>query len=481
MSTVDENQLPLNVVPAEPFRRGHPIIAWLIIVALAGWIVWRQMDTPLRNLKDPEEAGSNLTFELQGKYLIGASNLFGQGGTFYLQAESLKTGAVKQRLQFVILAGELAGGHEARAQIRELESDLREEGTALSETQSELLKLLKIIYGSDPDNQIVVTDLNAGQLDLLHKQLGWFGDLARTPIGSVERTAVLGSAKVTFLSCLGLVVFLGVLGLAGLGGLTFYAYFFFSGRLGHGLVFNESTGGIYAEAFATWLLLFLGLNKIAALCLQGFRFPLLVSESVTLLSLAGAAAWPVFRGIPWRQVRREIGLTLGEKPLLEPFIGIANYAMMIPILGVGVVLTWLAMMLQSAILGGNIHANAPSHPITPVVAGGDWWVRVQVLLLASVIAPIVEETVFRGLLYRHLREVTNRWGRFLSVVVAGTLVSFVFAAIHPQGLVTVPALMSIAYGLTLVREWRGTLIPSMVTHGISNGVVMSFIIVTASN
>ena len=36
--------------------------------------------------------------------------------------------------------------------------------------------------------------------------------------------------------------------------------------------------------------------------------------------------------------------------------------------------------------------------------------------------------------------------------------------------------MSLAYSFILLREWRGTLIPSMVAHGVSNGIVMLLLI-----
>jgi len=80
--------------------------------------------------------------------------------------------------------------------------------------------------------------------------------------------------------------------------------------------------------------------------------------------------------------------------------------------------------------------------------------------------------MFRGVLYRHLREASSRLGYFWSVMLSATVAGFVFAAIHPQGLIAIPALMAIAFGLTLVREWRGTLIPGMVTHGVHNGILL---------
>ena len=42
------------------------------------------------------------------------------------------------------------------------------------------------------------------------------------------------------------------------------------------------------------------------------------------------------------------------------------------------------------------------------------------------VAPVIEETVFRGILYRHLREGTQRLGFVLSVGLSAVLNSFVF-------------------------------------------------------
>ena len=104
----------------------------------------------------------------------------------------------------------------------------------------------------------------------------------------------------------------------------------------------------------------------------------------------------------------------------------------------------------------------------------------MVLLLAAVAAPIVEETMFRGVLYRHLRDATRSLGLLLSILVSATVNAFVFAVIHPQGWVAIPALMSLAYAFTLMREWRGSVIPSMIMHAVSNGLVMTLLILALS-
>jgi membrane protease YdiL (CAAX protease family) len=58
-----------------------------------------------------------------------------------------------------------------------------------------------------------------------------------------------------------------------------------------------------------------------------------------------------------------------------------------------------------------------------------------------------------------------------SVLLSAVVLSFIFAVIHPQGLIAVPVLMALAFAFALAREWRVSLIPAMVAHGVSNGVV----------
>jgi membrane protease YdiL (CAAX protease family) len=96
----------------------------------------------------------------------------------------------------------------------------------------------------------------------------------------------------------------------------------------------------------------------------------------------------------------------------------------------------------------------------------------QIFFLASVVAPLVEEIMFRGVLYRHLREASYKLGFVVSFLVSAFVVSFIFAAIHPQGLLAIPVLMALAFGFTVAREWRGTLVPCMIAHGVNNGIAL---------
>jgi hypothetical protein len=94
-----------------------------------------------------------------------------------------------------------------------------------------------------------------------------------------------------------------------------------------------------------------------------------------------------------------------------------------------------------------------------VALHADGWVWLQLVLVASVAAPVVEETMFRGVFYRHLREATRRFAPALSVLASALVSSLLFAVIHPQGWPGVPLLTGLALAFALAREWRGSLVP----------------------
>jgi membrane protease YdiL (CAAX protease family) len=95
------------------------------------------------------------------------------------------------------------------------------------------------------------------------------------------------------------------------------------------------------------------------------------------------------------------------------------------------------------------------------------------LVVLGVASAASEELFFRGALYRNLRQTFGRWGVLGSVVIAVLVNSVIFAAIHPQGLIFIPVLGSLAVAFTLMREWRGTINAPIVAHAINNFVVLS--------
>lgn len=270
-------------------------------------------------------------------------------------------------------------------------------------------------------------------------------------------------------------------GFLGFVGLVVFLIFLLSGRLRTGIHPGGARGGVYAESFALYLFIFSAINFGSMVVPAAREWMLTISTGAAILSLVLALAWPVLRGVSWKQVREDVGFNLGRRPALEPVIGVGGYAMTLPILAVGVLIMIMLMVLAGGVqqlFGGAPDEFSPktapaAHPIVFVLINSDWWTRLQIYVLACIVAPLVEETMFRGVLYRHLREATARLGFFLSMFLSCMVVSFIFAVIHPQGLLAVPVLMALAFGFNLVREWRGTLVPGMVAHGLNNGLVIT--------
>jgi membrane protease YdiL (CAAX protease family) len=438
----------------------------------------------------------DLLMEIQGRYLVGAAELMDSGGMLYSQAQAFNVGSVGQRLRFVVLAAELSGSDEARRQLTELEKLIEEEqqrmagGDAplvIDEDLEAAMGILARLYPFAVDEEESTVDTAAlGGADRLQltEALGWFGELALAPPGGEDedlRSTALAPAVRTFLSIFIAFIVAGAVGFGGFIGLIVMVVLAFMRKLRGGIEPGKSHHGIYAETFAIWLPGFFLLQLGAAAAAEALSGPPLILAFIAFIASLGVLAWPIMRGIPWRQMCLDIGWTRGRARggvWTEVLCAPLGYAMTLPLLAVGVLLTFLLLLIDTALAGPApplAPAGGPAHPIIVELAGGNLLLIAQILLIGSVAAPIVEETMFRGVLYRHLRDASAGVGFIVSVLI-GTLVnSFVFAIIHPQGWVAVPALMSLAIGFTLVREWRGSLIAAMVMHGLSNGIVLGLL------
>jgi hypothetical protein len=94
-------------------------------------------------------------------------------------------------------------------------------------------------------------------------------------------------------------------------------------------------------------------------------------------------------------------------------------------------------------------------------------VRVLVATLAVLTAPLVEEVVYRGVLYLGIE---RAWGKAAGVI----LVTLLFALVHvPQywgSYAALTAIISLSLVLTLLRSATGKLLPCFMTHLVYNGV-----------
>jgi len=411
-----ESALPTPLLVEKPPPRGHPLAAWLVIVLLVSAIVGAPYVLPLSRGAAPREKALLLVKKLQARYLVGAKSLMpGPDPRLYKQAQLLNGGPVAHRLRFIVLAGEMAGPEEACTQLDRLSSLLATGQIEPTPEEDGLRDILGRLYADYANQQFAAPSVRDEERDLLREKLDWFGELALAPEEGPDPTArdrALAAARRTVIGVVGAFMVAGLVGVAGFVGLFLLVVLLFRGRLCRPLETRSPHGGIYAETFAVWMLLFLVLN-VGATLLPIRSESLLLSGAAFLLSLS-ALAWPVCRGVPWRQVRQAIGLTGGRHPLLEVALGFGTYAMALPLLAVGLLLTLGLMALRQALQGGTGDgfgpSDMPAHPIIDFIARPGWWGRLQVVVLASIVAPLVEETMFRGVLYRHLREASARWG-----------------------------------------------------------------------
>jgi membrane protease YdiL (CAAX protease family) len=496
-SAVDKEEFPEVV----RLRRGHPVVAWIIIAVLVLLVpALRSMRSVAHEFAEapgvpaaPQASQGDrlslLVLTMQSKFFVGLNELQRSsdptaGKSLIDQAGALNTGPLDNRLCFAVLAGELEDFQAAQQILEELNAKVAGSERIQNDNVLRAKDALVRLYGDYAAGMLSGPSVGAEDRANLHANLGWFADLALAPRGGPNlevRQALIGSAQTI---CIVIVVALVIgflAGFVGFVGLCTLIGFYLVGNLKRGVSTGGGQGGIYAETFALWMIVFMVFSS-APLWIHVEGADMLVTGFGILASLI-VLIWPVLRGgISWRQVREDIGLVAGRQPLLEPLLGPTGYAMSLPLLAVGVLMTLFLISVQTALqtgwgsvaLGDDFGpSNFPAHPIIEFLAGPGWWGKLQVLFLGSIVAPIVEEIMFRGVLYRHMRESTSRWPFVLSFVASALVVSFVFAVIHPQGLVAVPALMSLAVGFTILREWRGSLISCMIAHGLNNAVIMS--------
>jgi membrane protease YdiL (CAAX protease family) len=453
-------------------------IAWgFIILLVLGLAVLQAM--PEKAIKgDSEDPIGLVMVQLQAEYMLGLANLLGTDQEIASQAVVLDVGTVGQRQRFMALMIAFGDNGAAKQSALKMHTELNEEGLELSQEQAKTQETLDQLA----DGAVLPSDSKS-----LEGSLGWFGRLVEAD--PAQRAVLDASAGKKVLYAGGIVGFIVVASGFGFVGLVIMLLRLLHRRVRSGMGKVAQHHGVYAEVFAWWLFVFTVLMSVAGILANMISEGNSVLEMVfSLVAFFGSLVvllWARYRGITWDQIRTDIGWRCEAGVCKEVWMGVVGYAMMLPILAVGVCITMILMLFQGAFSGsadadpfGGTSGGA--HPIVLEIAQGNFQLRVLLVILAAVVAPIVEETMFRGVLYRQLRTMFRNWAIVANVAVSVLITSFIFAAIHPQGWIAIPALMGIAIGMNLMREWRGSLLPSMLVHGISNGLVTTMMLIFLS-
>jgi membrane protease YdiL (CAAX protease family) len=133
-----------------------------------------------------------------------------------------------------------------------------------------------------------------------------------------------------------------------------------------------------------------------------------------------------------------------------------------------------ALFLLAGTLGGFIawlFGEPAAQGFALAVEGSDTWGQLTALvLLGVIIVPLQEELIFRGLIYPPLRKVYGPTGGIARN-------SLFFALIHFDAPRFVPILAG-GFLLCLLFERNRSIWPSVIAHGVWNGLMVIFVVIT---
>ena len=478
------------------------VISWLVVMMITAAIIVfvataQQVDS--ETVDGDATSGDLIQIQLAGKMLVGqqelqaiADGLAGDKAevenvdtkeplsdedrtAIKTAIEAADIGTFEQQLACVVLTNELLGADSALEKLEELDGRVADNNFEPSKNQSILYDAVANVIDACADDSFDDATLSIEEEQLLGKKLGWIGRLASAPKASGKtelREAVIAEATTSFVICT--VAMIGGL-LAMITGFVLAMRtirFWRQGKFESRFENRVGVHNIYIETFAVWMIYFFGIQIAIGRFVEAMNIDPLVLNPFIMFSSLIALAWPVIRGIPFTQVCHDIGWT-STKPARDFFAAPVGYLATIPLVFITLVLMG-GLIMQSAAPTETeefSRGQSISHPIQEYVADSDANVMLWVIISACVAAPIVEETVFRGVLYRHLRDITAHWRITATVAFSSVVNAFIFAAIHPQGVMLIPVLGSLAVGFSLMREWRGSLYPSMIMHAIHNSLV----------
>jgi membrane protease YdiL (CAAX protease family) len=224
------------------------------------------------------------------------------------------------------------------------------------------------------------------------------------------------------------------------------------------------------SAFLVYLASYISLSKIVTVFdeIAGPKIGQAWADSSYLLLLMASAGIAFAFGLWTLRARservgqdwREIGyrtVSAGR----DVVRGIAGFLAALPFVFVAAMIAW---GLANTVFR---HVPTPEQPFGEFVTQGRFLEVALTFVAASVVAPIVEETFFRGVLYTTFR---GRMGVWPAVMLS----SVTFAVVHPLPGGFLP-IFALACVFALMRERTGSLIPSMVCHSLYNGIELALV------
>ena len=380
----------------------------------------------------------------------------------------------EDRVRIVMISAEFESTETA---LRRLEA-LRLELLDLNNTESieissddlvlQELNILQKLYNDGAES------LTEDQTKQLTDRYGYIGRVALThgkPASDPTRQQLTSGFMgiMLFLLLVGLIVVLGPL--AGLVLLIIGMIHFFSGKMTMRARIPRPGGSIYLETYALFVLGFC-IMAVGTFFVSNSSMPELGAFSLLVQWLLLLTVfWGLLRGAQARDWKHATGWHTGEGVFKEIGCGIVGYLAALPIYIIGVIITAIILIVKEMIItqanGGVPPEPEPMvNPVFEMVASGDLFIILFLFVLATTWAPIVEESIFRGALYRHFRA---RFHWVISALFTGIL----FAFMHDYGPLMVAPLIALGFMFAFMREWRGSIIAPMTAHFLHNFTLMA--------
>ena len=210
------------------------------------------------------------------------------------------------------------------------------------------------------------------------------------------------------------------------------------------------------ELVAAWFVLWIVLVMFATL-VAAFIAPSALTQGMGWLALtyvpyAVAAFWILVWFVVAMAPRGSGLRTIGWRPV-KLSAGVAN--------AIGAYAAAIPIVLAMSMVAVRFFPDSPPNPVEAAMTQAHGWgARLVFLFVLCILAPVVEETLFRGGLYGGMRK---RWPLPVAALASGSM----FAAVHLSGVNFIP-ILALGVALAMIYERTGSLAPGMIAHGVFN-------------
>jgi len=356
----------------------------------------------------------------------------------------------------------------------------------LNNSKEELCEHLEKFPGETTTSQLVTStvmslcespnprvELSDKQRAALVKTLGWFSDvfIHMTAVDKQDRenakTRAISPAQRSLKTIL---VSIGLGTLLSIASLILFVTLI-TRLLGRKLEYRFAAKGMnpdYSlEVFCLYLSGMLLIQPLMKLLAElGIKTGFLIGNLICISLLSLLVLWPTLFSEKLEDVRARLGLQLFSIKRFFQDIALGPISYLGALIPLFIVLILYSFVLMEL----GVDPSSGAHPVVPIITSSKNPNTIYLIgFMAVILAPFIEEIMFRGALYSWLRV---RCNAAPSIIISSVL----FASVHPQGAVGVVPLTCIGMVLAFLREWRGSLVAPMLAHACFNAGTLGLVV-----